>query len=87
MSQVAWRAIVFRHVADARLVRIQTGEQGGAGRATAARVIELGEAQAAGGEFVKIGRGDFTAITAEVGKTHIINQDNYDVRFGRSGGG
>ena len=71
---------IVHHVADAGLVRIQSGQQRRARRATAAHVVKLREAQSARGEFVEIRRGDFRAVTTEVGKAEVIGEDNYDVR-------
>src|SRR5262249_44479889 len=49
---------VFRHVADARLVRVEAGEQAGAGRAAPGGVVELGESEAAGGQRVEVRGAD-----------------------------
>ena len=63
---VLWNAVVARHVADARLVRIKAGEERGAGGTATGGIVELGEAEAVGGEGVEIGRVDLTSVATEV---------------------
>ena len=74
-AAVAGHAVVLGHVPDAGLVRIQAGQQRGARRAAAAGVVELREAQAAGGQLVEVRRGDFAAVAADVGEAHVVHQD------------
>jgi len=77
---VARLALVLGHVADARLVRVETGQQRGARRAAARGVIELREAQAVRRERVEIRRRNLAAVAAEVGEAHVIHEDDDDVR-------
>ena len=49
------------------------------------RVVELREAQAAGGQLVEVGRGDLAAVAADVAEAHVVHQDDDDVGFGRLG--
>jgi hypothetical protein len=46
-------------------------------------VVELGEAQAASGEFVEVGRFDLAAVAAEVGEAHVVGHDEEEVRLRR----
>src|SRR5262249_42708506 len=78
VAAVTVETLVLHHVADAGLVWIKAGEQTGAGRAAAGGVVELREAQAAGGEGVEVGRRDLAAVAAEVGVAHVVGQDYYD---------
>src|SRR5262245_16884109 len=52
--------------ADTRLMWMQARQHRGAGRATAGRVVELGEAQAVAGEPVEVWRVDLAAVAAEI---------------------
>jgi len=58
--RVRWSNVapVLQHVTDTGLVRVQSGEQGSARGATTRGVVELGEAQSAGGKGVQIWRWD-----------------------------
>ena len=81
-------AAVFHHVAHARLMRIEPGEQSGSRRAASCCVVELREPQSAAGEPVEIRRGDLRTVAADVRETHVVGHDNDDVgpRAGRCGG-
>ena len=68
------------HVPYAGLMGVESGEERGAGGAAAARVVELGEAQAFPGHAVEIGRLNLTAVATDVAEAHVINQHNDDVR-------
>ena len=74
-------AEVLVHVSDACLMGIETCQKRGACRAAAGVIIELGEAQAVGGEFVDVRGFNFSAVTADVGKTHIVCEYDDDVGF------
>ena len=80
VAAVAVVAAVLHHVADARLVRIQAGEQARPGRAAAGRVVELREPQAAGGQPVEVRRVDLAAVAADVREAHVVGEDDDDVR-------
>ena len=49
------------------------------------RVVELGEAQAARGEFVEVGRFDLAAVATEVGEAHVVGHDEEEIRLPRKG--
>lgn len=70
---------VVHHVADAGLVGVEAGEEGGAGGAAAGGIIELGEADAALGEAVEVGSRDFAAIAADVGEAHVVGHDDEEI--------
>ncbi len=85
VAAIAGQPEVAHHVADAGLVGVEAGEQAGAGGAAAGGVVELGEADAARGQPVDVGRADLAAVTAEVGKAHVVGHHQDDV--GPRGGG
>ncbi len=58
---------------------IEAGEECGAGGAAAGRVVELGEADALGGQLANIGGGHFAAVALEVGEAHVVDEDDDDV--------
>lgn len=37
--------------------------------------MEAGDAQTIGGQLVEVGRGDFTAESTDIGKAHIVGND------------
>ncbi len=78
-AAVAVVSAVVGHVADARLVGVEPREEGGAGRAAAGGVVELAEADAAGGEGVGGGGLDLAAVAADVRVAHVVAQDDDDV--------
>ncbi len=87
VAAIAVEHAIFHHVADAGLVRVEAGEERGAGRAAAGRVVELGEAHAAAGQAVEVGRFDFAAVAAEIGVAHVVRHNEDDVGPRRGGGG
>lgn len=76
---IARHALVLRHVPDAGLMRIQSGEQRGPSGAATAGVVELRKAQAVLRQSVEMRCGDLRTIAADVGKAHVINEDDDDV--------
>ncbi|MBA7647856.1 hypothetical protein ES703_55635 [subsurface metagenome] len=68
------------HAPHAGLMRIQPGQQRGAGRAAAGGVVESGETDSPGGQPVEVGRVDLSPIAAQVGKAHVVGHDQQDVR-------
>ena len=60
-------------------MRIQPGQQGGPRRATAACVVELGEAKPAGRETIEIRRANLASVAADIGVAHVISHDDDDV--------
>ena len=79
-------SVVAGHVANAGLVRVESGEEGGAGGAAAAGIVELGEAHAVGSEGVEIGGFDFASVAADVGVAHVIGHDEDDIGPGVENG-
>ena len=71
---------VLDHVPDAGLVRVQARQQGGARRTTPRGVIELREPQSTRRECIQMRCRNLRAITTEVRKPHVIDQDDHDVR-------
>lgn len=79
------QAVALHHVADAGLVRIDTGEDRGAGGAATRIRVELAEVRTLGGEAIQVGRVDFGTVATEVGVTEIVGEDQDDVRARKSG--
>lgn len=44
------------------------------------RVVKLGETSSLARKRIEVGRLDFTSVTTKVGKTKIVDHDDYDVR-------
>src|SRR5262249_45922967 len=91
VPSVGVEALVLRHVPDAGLVRVEAGEQAGAGRAAAGRVVELGGPRPAGGAGGGGGGGegggaDRAAVAAEVGEAQVVGENDDDVGSRRVGG-
>ena len=83
VAGVTFELPVLHHVPDARLMRIEAGEQRGTRGAAAGRVVELREPQAALCQRVQIRRVDLAAVATDVGKAHVIGKNVNNVR--RSG--
>ena len=67
------------HVPDPDLVGMESGHQGGPGRATSSAVVELGKTHAPLGQSVEVRGVDFTAMVTEVGEPHVVHHDENDV--------
>ena len=76
---IRWLAQILIHRADARLVRVEAGEQGRPRRAAAGHVVELRDANAVGRERIDIGCANFAAVAADVGEAEVIGKDNDDI--------
>ena len=63
----------------ADLLGVVAGHERGAGGPAASGVVEAGETKAVRSEAVEVGRGDFAAVTAEIGEAEIIGEDDEDV--------
>jgi len=68
----------------AGLVTVKAGEEGDTGGVALGGVVELGEAEAIGGEGVEVWGIDFGAVAAEVGEAEVIGHDENDIGAGRS---
>ena len=79
-ARISARAVVVGEDADARLVRMQAGQQRCARRAAARRVVELREAHAVRGQAVEVRRADLAAVAAEIREAHVVGEDQHDVR-------
>lgn len=84
IAAVGGLAAVVDHVADADLVGVHAGEQGGAGGAATGGVVEVGKAEAAAGEGVEVGGANFGAVAGEIAEAHVVGEDEDDVG-GRGG--
>ena len=72
--------IGVRHVAHARSMGFETGEQRGTGRRAHRGGVEVGVAHALLREAVEVGRGDLRAVAAEVGEPQVVAQHDDHVR-------
>ena len=79
ISQVPIQPVRAHHVADVRLMGIQAGQKGAAGRTTARGVVELAVAEAASRQTVQVGGIHFPAVTPEIRETHVIVENQNDV--------
>ncbi len=50
------------------------------GRATSGRIVKPGKTNTIGSQLVKLGRFYFTSITPDIGITHVIGHDQYNIR-------
>ena len=64
---------------------VASGEQAGPGRRAQRRRVEVGKADAAGGQAVEDGRVDVGTETAELGVTDVVEHDDDHVRRPRRG--
>jgi hypothetical protein len=80
-AAIAGLTLIAGHGADAGLMRIEAGEERGPRGAAAGGVVELSEAEAAGGEGVEMRRADFAAVAAQLGVAEIVGQDQNHVGF------
>ena len=78
--------VQFSHVPNAGLVGVESGEQRRTARAAARGVVELGEAQAAGGEAVEIGGVNLAAVAAEIAEADVVGENDDDVGTGSGEG-
>jgi len=67
------------HLPGAQTIAVNSAHQGGPGWPATGGVIELGKAQAVLGQFVQVGRVDFPAEASEVGKAHVVGENDDDV--------
>ena len=61
-------------------MRMQAGEQCGPCRAATAAVVELPETNTTRGKSIQVRRVDLATMVAEIGKAHVIHQDQDNVR-------
>ena len=69
------------------LLRVVAGQQRAARGPAARGVVELSEAQPVAGKGIEVWGGDFAAVTAGVGETHVVGEDEDNVGLCRRGGG
>jgi hypothetical protein len=67
-------------LAFAEAIAVYTAEERGPCGPAAGGVIELCEAKSVMGQLVKVRGIDFAAEATEIGESHVIGQDNDDVR-------
>ena len=70
------------HIASG-LLGVLSGQDAAARRATAGCGIALREAQSLRGEAVNMGRVDVTAIATGIGVTHVVGENDEEVRLCR----
>ena len=86
VAAIALKFIIAHHMPDPGLVLIEAGQKRRASGTAAGGVIKLGKTQAIISQAVEVRRFNFTAVTANVGITHIIRHDQ-DYVGSFSGGG
>ena len=77
---ITLQPVICRHVSDACLVWVQSRQQRCARGAATRRVVELRESQSAVRQPVKVRRLHLAAVAAEVGITHVIVQNQQNIR-------
>ena len=77
---ITLQPVIGRHVSDACLVWVQSRQQRCARGAATRRVVELRESQSAVRQPVKVRRLHLAAVAAEVGITHVIVQNQQNIR-------
>ena len=78
-APVAVLVEIRRHPSDADLVGVEAGEDRRPGGAAPGGVVELGEADAVGGQTVETRGLDLAAVAADVGEPHVVVHDEQDV--------
>ena len=66
-------------VCQPHLVAVLAGEQRRARGDAHGVVVEVGEAQSAGGQPVEVRGGDLAAVTAQVAETQVVGHDQHDI--------
>ena len=61
-------------------MRVDPGQQGGARRRADRMRRIVAKPDAPAGQRIDVGGGDFRAVTADIGPTHIVHQDDHDIR-------
>jgi hypothetical protein len=69
------------HTVSGGLLSVLTGEKATAGRATTGCGIPLCKPKPAGRQAIQIRSIDVSAIAAGIGKTHVVRQDDKEVRL------
>ena len=75
--------VIANHVPHPGLVRVKTGQQRSTRRTTPRHVVHLAEANALPGHRIDVRSVDLRAITAEVGKPHIVSKNQNYIRLGQ----
>ena len=75
------RDIAWSHDIAGGLLRVVAGEQAASGGSAAGGGVALREAESAGGEGVEIRCVDVAAVAAGVGKSHVVGEDDDEVRL------
>ena len=71
--------VAVRHMPHARIVRVQAGEQRGAGGRAHRVHMKVRVSQAAGCHLIYVRRGDLAAVAAEVGIAQVVAEHHDDV--------
>ena len=65
--------------ADPSLVLVQSGHERSSRGAATSRVVELRKSQSIRGKCIQIRGGNLTTVAADVGESHVIGHDQYNV--------
>ena len=88
MPEITRLIFCVSHLADARLLVIQAGEQSGPCRTTAGSIVKLRVPDAVSREIIDVRRMRLASVTAEVRIAHIVGHDEDNIRaFLRCGPG
>jgi len=60
-------------------LRIDPGEQAGSRREALGSVVHARESKAILCQSVEMGRIHLTAVATDIGKAHVVHQDEYDI--------
>ena len=83
-SRIAGGAEHFAHggaafYAEAGILPILAAHERRAGGLALRRIVELRETETLRGEVIKVGRGNFAAVAAEIRVTHIVGEDENNI--------
>ena len=78
-TAITFQPAVLHHVSDTCLVGVEPGQQRGARRTAAPRVIKLREPHPVVRELIEIRCSHLAAITADVAVAHVVRHHQHDV--------
>jgi len=81
VALVSRRAEIEPHMTNPGLVRIEAGQERGPGRAAAGAIVHRGQRDTACRHGIDIRCSDLRAHAADIGKAHIVGEDQDDVGF------
>ena len=79
ISLILRNPVVAHHVANAGLVRIESGEKGSASGAATCRIVKLSEPKAIRGKAIECWGVNLSSVTTDVRVAHIVRHDKDDI--------